>query len=171
MAEESIRGFALPGEVDGTGLKIGIVRSSWNAKVMECLEEGARDVLVNCGVKEEDIITECVAGAYEIPFTVQLLLEKTEVDAVIALGCLIKGETMHFEYISEAVTHGLMRLGLDYKKPVIYGVLTVMNEEQAKARCGLLGDSTTFEVDTHVNNAIHYTQRKRMVINKYKINT
>ncbi|KAF4667589.1 lumazine synthase [Perkinsus chesapeaki] len=138
----SIRGFALPGEVDGTNLKIGIVRSSWNAKVVESLEQGALDVLVQCGVKKDDIITEYVAGAYEIPYAVQVLLEKTKVDAVIAIGCLIKGETMHFEYISEAVTHGLTRLCLDYKKPVIYGVLTVLTEEQAKARCGLLGESS-----------------------------
>ncbi|KAF4688309.1 lumazine synthase [Perkinsus olseni] len=90
---------------------------------------------------------------------------KTEVDAVIALGCLIKGETMHFEYISEAVTHGLMRLGLDYKKPVIYGVLTVMNEEQAKARCGLLGDSV------HHNEAREWAKtaiRQCNIAQKYK---
>ncbi|EER08688.1 6,7-dimethyl-8-ribityllumazine synthase, putative [Perkinsus marinus ATCC 50983] len=165
MTDESIRGFSLPGEVDGRGLRIGIVRASWNAKVVELLEEGAVEVLLASGVKKEDIITEYVAGSYEVPFAVQLLLEKTNVDAVIALGCLIKGETMHFEYISEAVTHALMRLGLDHKKPVIYGVLTVLNEEQAEARCGMLADSV------HGNEAREWAKtavRQCNVMQKYQ---
>merc|ERR1712061_922629 len=89
----------------------------------------------SCNVK--DIIVEQVAGSYEIPSAAQVLLESGSFHGVICIGCLIKGETMHFEYINEAVTQGIMRLNLDYKTPVIYGILSVLNEEHARARSGL----------------------------------
>ena len=82
-----------------------------------------------------------VPGAYELPFAAKCLMRSSDVDAVMCIGCLIKGETMHFEYICEAVTQGIMRLNLDGDNtppgPVIFGVLAVLNEEQAKARAGL----------------------------------
>merc|ERR1719313_366534 len=84
-----------------------------------------------------DITVESVAGSYEVPCAAQLLLESKKFDAVICIGCLVKGETMHFEYICEAVSQGVMRLNLDYKVPVIYGVLSVLTEQQAKDRAGV----------------------------------
>merc|ERR1712203_859027 len=86
-----------------------------------------------------DIVVEDVAGSYEIPVAAQVLLETKLYDGLICIGCLIKGESMHFEYINEAVTQGIMRLNLDYKAPVIYGILGCLNEEQAKARAGVDG--------------------------------
>merc|ERR1719446_1673455 len=86
-----------------------------------------------------DITLENVAGSYEVPCAAQQLLESKKFDAVVCIGCLVKGETMHFEYICEAVSQGIMRLNLDYKVPVIYGILSVLNEEQAKARSGIDG--------------------------------
>merc|ERR1712203_936985 len=86
-----------------------------------------------------DIVVEDVAGSYEIPSAAQVLLETGRFDGVLCVGCLIKGESMHFEYINEAVTQGIMRLNLDYKIPVVYGILSVLNEDQAKARAGLDG--------------------------------
>merc|ERR1712048_851688 len=132
----SIRGIDLP-TFDGKGLKIAVVTARWNSIVTESLLEGAKAAMASCSV--HDVHVERVAGSYEVPAAAQVLLESGRFDGVICIGCLIKGETMHFEYINEAVTQGIMRLNLDYKKPVIYGILSVYNEAQAKARSGLDG--------------------------------
>ena len=78
-----------------------------------------------------------VPGSYELPFGAKCLIESSRVDVVVAVGCLIKGDTMHFEYICEGVTQGIMRLNADTETPVIFGVLAVLNEAQARARAGL----------------------------------
>ena len=83
-----------------------------------------------------------MSGSYEVVSGAQVLLDQGVVDGVIVMGVLIKGDTMHFEYISEAVTQGVMRLNIDYKMPVVYGVLSVFNEEQAKQRAGMMGESS-----------------------------
>merc|ERR1712087_679676 len=101
------------------------------------LVDGCKEALKTCNVS--DITVEYVAGSYEIPSAAQVLLESGNFDGMVCIGCLIKGETMHFEYISEAVTQGIMKLNLDYKTPVIYGVLGCLNEDQAKARSGVVG--------------------------------
>mmetsp|Transcript_50564 Transcript_50564/g.134548 ORF Transcript_50564/g.134548 Transcript_50564/m.134548 type:complete len:384 (-) Transcript_50564:136-1287(-) len=132
----SIRGLDLP-TLDGTGLRIAIVSARWNSVVCSALVDGARAAMTSCNVK--DIVVEHVAGSYELPAAVQVLLETGRYDGIICIGCLVKGESMHFEYINEAVTQAVMRLNLDYKVPVIYGVLSVLNEDQAKARSGLDG--------------------------------
>ncbi|CAE8605656.1 unnamed protein product, partial [Polarella glacialis] len=121
---KTIRGLDLPA-FDGTGLRIAIVSARWNSIVCESLVHGAVEAMKTCNVT--DITVEFVAGAYEIPGAAQVLLESKKFHGVICIGCLIKGETMHFEYISEAVTQGIMRLNLDYKTPVIYGILGVLN--------------------------------------------
>ena len=82
-----------------------------------------------------------VGGAYELPFSVKRMIELHDVDVVCPIGCLIKGETAHFEYIAEAVTQGLMRVSLDTGVPVLFGVLTVFNADQARARAGI-GDGS-----------------------------
>lgn len=141
---ESIRGLALP-QMDGKGLRIGIVAARWNAVVTDNLVAGATTKMKECGVT--DITIERVAGSYELPFAAVAMLESKKFDGIICIGCLVKGETMHFEYICEAVTQGIMRLNLDYKLPVIYGVLSVLNEEQAKARAGLEGKGHNSGID------------------------
>lgn len=95
------------------------------------------------GVKEENIIVESVPGLFELPYGSQLFLEKQKklgepLDAVIPIGVLIKGSTMHFEYICDSVTHQLMKLNFDAGVPVIFGVLTCLTDEQAMARAGLV---------------------------------
>lgn len=119
---------------DGSDLKIGIVKTRWNTEVTHLLFDRCKKALLDSNVLEENIVSIDVPGAYELPSGAQYLLDSAGVDAVVVLGSLIKGETMHFEYISEAVTQGIMRLNLDNKKSVIFGVLTCMNEEQAKYR-------------------------------------
>ena len=108
-----------PVRKDGSSLRIGIVRARWNDEVVSSLSGGCRKELIACGVKEENIIEWKVPGSYELPLGAKKMLDTEKVDAVVCIGTLIKGETMHFEYICEAVTQGIMRLNLDYGKPVM----------------------------------------------------
>lgn len=119
---------------NGAGLRIGIAVTRWNRHITGTLLERCKDGLRECQVADENIIVRDVPGSYELPLGAKFLFEQEDVDAVVVLGSLIKGETMHFEYICEAVTQGLMRLNLDYGKPVIFGVLACLNEEQAVHR-------------------------------------
>ncbi|EFR01775.1 6,7-dimethyl-8-ribityllumazine synthase [Nannizzia gypsea CBS 118893] len=140
-------GIKGPGEVqtyDGSHLRIAIVHARWNEKIISALVEGAKKSILAGGVEEENIVVQSVPGSYELPFAVKNLYEATDkvagarpFDAIIAIGVLIKGETMHFEYIADAVSHGLMRVQLDLGVPVVFGVLTVLNDEQGLARAGL----------------------------------
>lgn len=115
---------------------IGIVVSEWNSGITEALLEGALEYLRARGVKEKNTIIRRVPGAYELPLGAQFLAARKEVDGVIALGCVIQGETRHFDFICDAVAHGIMDVGLTFNKPVAFGVLTTDNEAQAKARAG-----------------------------------
>ncbi len=119
---------------NGEGLKIGIVRARWNEDTISVACDRAAQALADSGVRSEDITELHVPGSYELPQGAQMLLQKGGFDAIIAVGVLIKGETMHFEYIAEAVTQGLMRTSLDYKVPVIFGVLTCLNQAQVDHR-------------------------------------
>lgn len=120
----------------GKGRKYGIVVSRWNDFFTEKMLGGAVDTLVRHGAKEENISVVRVPGAWEIPIAVKKLLETGKVDGVAALGCLIRGSTPHFDYISSEVTKGLGKLGLDTGIPVTYGVITVENLDQAIERTG-----------------------------------
>lgn len=122
---------------DGNALKIGIVRARWNDEVVTSLTNGCKRELKACGVKDENIIEWKVPGSYELPMGGLKMIKNVAVDAIVCIGLLIKGETMHFEYIAEAVTQGIMRLNLDYEIPIIFGVLCVLNLEQALVRAGL----------------------------------
>lgn len=144
----TIRGLDLP-QFDGKGLKIAIVSARWNQIVCGSLVDGCKEALKACNVQPEDITLDYVAGAYEVPFGAQVMLDTKKFDAVVCIGCLVKGETMHFEYICEAVSQGIMRLNLDYKTPVIYGILSVLTEEQAKARAGLDGKTAKPDPSGH----------------------
>lgn len=120
--------------LDGSGFTIGIVRASWNKDIIDGLFESCLAGLRDSGVAEDNISVISVPGTFELPLAAHDLIEKKKVDAVIVLSCLIKGETMHFEYISEGVTQGLMRVMLDTKTPIIFGVLPCLTYEQAVAR-------------------------------------
>ncbi|KAJ3176934.1 hypothetical protein HDU85_006464 [Gaertneriomyces sp. JEL0708] len=123
--------------LNGAGLKVLIVHTRWNLEIVQALVDGAVETLVTNGVSKEDITIRDVPGAYELPFATQSLLAQGPYDAAISIGVLIKGSTMHFEYIADATSHGLMRVGLDTKKPVIFGVLTCLTDDQAFERAGL----------------------------------
>ncbi len=115
---------------------IGIVVSEWNSPVTENLLKGAVDTLVLAGVKKSDIIIEYVPGSVELTLGAQTLLEGTLSHAIIVLGCVVQGETAHFDYVCDSVTQGITTLNIEYNTPVIFGVLTTNNQEQAEARAG-----------------------------------
>lgn len=122
--------------MDGEGIRIGIIRTRWNKEYVDKLVDGAKEALKEVGVKDDDIFVTEVPGAFELPMAARFLAMSGTVDAIITTGVLIKGETMHFEYISEAVSSGIMSVGLQTMTPVIFGVLTCMNEQQVADRAG-----------------------------------
>ncbi|HNX21108.1 MAG TPA: 6,7-dimethyl-8-ribityllumazine synthase [Bacteroidales bacterium] len=117
--------------------KIGIVVSEWNPTVTNALKEGALFTLLDHGVLEANVAIHQVPGSFELPLGAAMLLDADdELDGVICLGCVIQGETRHFDFISQAVANGAMKVGLDYEVPVIFGVLTCDTMEQAVDRSG-----------------------------------
>lgn len=117
-------------------VKIAIVASRFNSFVVDRLYDGAIKSLNTNGVKNESITVVKVPGAFEIPVAVKNLLDKNEFDAVITLGAVIRGETPHFDYICNECSHGISMLAMNSGIPVIFGVLTVENTEQAMDRAG-----------------------------------
>jgi len=118
------------------GLRFGVVVSEWNREITGKLEQGALSQLNRQGVLPDDITLLHVPGSFELPFAGRLLAEKDGYDAIILLGCVIRGETSHYDYVCQGVTQGTMELNLRYAVPFIFGVLTTENEEQALARAG-----------------------------------
>jgi len=116
------------------GYRFAVVVSRFNEEITEGLLQGARERLAEASVPEENVTIIRVPGAFEIPITAQRLGESGEYDAIVCLGCLIKGETMHFEYIAEAASHGIMQAAAATGVPMAFGVLTALTEEQALAR-------------------------------------
>jgi len=121
---------------DGSTYRLGLVVAEWNQEITAVLEYGALEILLKSGVKKENLFHLQVPGSYELVSGAQLILENRPVDAVICLGCVIQGETPHFDFICQAVSNGLISLTLKYNKPVIFGVLTTLNLDQAKERSG-----------------------------------
>jgi len=121
---------------DATDLRIGIVVSDWNNDITHALLEGAVNTLLRHGVKPGEIIVKHVPGSFELTLGAQFIAEYEDTDAVICLGCVIQGETPHFNYICQGVTQGITQLNLEYNIPFIFGVLTTDNHQQAADRAG-----------------------------------
>lgn len=124
------------GRLRGKGLRICLVVSQFNEPVTTRLEEGARQTLTKAGVADEDMEVFRVPGAWELPLAIRWVLERGGWDGVVALGCVIRGETPHFEYISMGATAGLEALARTYGVPVGFGLLTTDDGDQALARAG-----------------------------------
>ncbi len=123
------------------GMRFGIVVSEWNSKVTGALLQGAFDTLLKHGAQDEDILVHTVPGSFELIFGSSQMMKSGMVDAVIAIGCVIRGDTPHFDYICQGTTHGLSELNFRGDVPVIYGLLTCNTMEQAENRCGgILGN-------------------------------
>lgn len=121
---------------NAAAMSFGIVWAEWNHKTTHALMMGAKNTLLAHGAKAENIITKTVPGAFELTLGAQYLAEFTHVDAIICIGCVIQGDTKHFDFICESVAKGVTDLNIKYNKPVIFGVLTVNNQEQADDRTG-----------------------------------
>ncbi|MBK7231397.1 MAG: 6,7-dimethyl-8-ribityllumazine synthase [Saprospiraceae bacterium] len=115
---------------------IAIVYSSWHHLIVDNLLNSCIETLVSNGIDINNLSFFQVPGSFEIPLTSQWLLESPKIDGVVCLGCIIKGETQHDEFIAHAINHAIMDLNLKFGKPVINGVLTTLNIKQAKARSG-----------------------------------
>ncbi|EAZ82144.1 6,7-dimethyl-8-ribityllumazine synthase [Algoriphagus machipongonensis] len=114
----------------------GIIVSEWNEEVTEALYSGALQTLLENGAKKDNIIRKNVPGSFELTLAAQWLAQEESIDAVICLGCVIQGETKHFDFICDAVAHGITNVSLKYNKPVIFGVLTPNTQQQALDRAG-----------------------------------
>ena len=116
--------------------KIALVTAEWNAEITEAMAVACVDTLVKHGVKSSDIVRLSAPGSFELPFVAKQSITKYNVDAVICIGCIIQGETRHFDFIAQATANGIMQLGLESNVPVIFGVLTTNNMQQAIDRAG-----------------------------------
>lgn len=124
----------LTGSQIAPGYRFAIVVSRFNETITEGLLGGARVLLREAGVRDEDVTIVRVPGAFEIPLAAERLAGSGAYDAVICLGCLIKGDTMHFEYLAEAASHGIAQAAAATGVPIAFGVLTTLTEEQAMER-------------------------------------
>ncbi len=120
----------------GKDMRIAIVVAEWNFEITDSLRKAACDTLIKQGVSEEEIFISFVPGTFELSLGAQHMIETYPVDAVIVLGCVIQGETRHFDFICQSVTDGITRLNLKYSIPVVFGVLTTQTLEQAQDRSG-----------------------------------
>lgn len=126
---------------DASAMKVGIVVAEWNYEITSKLLEGARSTLIKNGVSPENIIERWVPGSFELVYGAKLIAQKTDIDAVIILGCVIRGETPHFDYICSGVTQGITTLNLESGIPFIFGLLTNNTMKQSVDRAGgILGN-------------------------------
>ena len=121
---------------EASKMRFGIVVSDWNREVTDALLEGAARTLKKHGATDNNIVIRRVPGSFELTLGAQFLAEYDDLDAVICLGCIIQGETPHFNYICQGVTQGITQLNLEYNIPFIFGVLTTLNLQQALDRAG-----------------------------------
>lgn len=136
MATSNLSAYSGKGLADVSGRKVGIVVSEWNGEITESLFTAAFETLVKLGIQRENIFRINVPGSYELSFGAQVMAQKEEIDSVICLGCVIQGETRHFEFICQSVAQGIKDVSLKYNKPVVFGVLTTDNKRQALDRAG-----------------------------------
>ncbi len=122
--------------LDASGLRVAIVVATFNDEITARLLEGARECLKKNNVPADSVTEQRVPGAFELPLAAQLLARSGDYDAIVALGCVVRGDTPHFEYVSQAATYGLQRVALDTGVPVAFGVLTTDDFAQAEARAG-----------------------------------
>ncbi len=137
------------------GKTFGIVVATFYKDISQSLMHGAINRLLTAGVKKKNIITLEVPGTVELTYGARFLAERNKPDAVICLGCVIRGETPHFDYVCLSATQGITQLNLTYPMPFIFGVLTTNNLQQAKARAGgKLGNKGSDAAQTAINMAL-----------------
>ena len=135
-SEKSLSSFKYSKDKDIKKYHFGIVVSEWNEEVTESMFEGAISTIISMGGDRDKIIRLNVPGSFELTMGAQHLANQDRIDTVICLGCVIQGETRHFDFICQAVAQGITAVGLKYNKPVIFGVLTTNTLQQALERAG-----------------------------------
>ena len=135
-AYQNLSAYDFDSVPDASDMTIGIVVSEWNTNITEKLLIGAINTLEKHGVKPENIITRRVPGSFELTFGAKRLAESKELNAIIILGCVVKGDTPHFDYVCSGVTQGITALNLMYDIPFIFGLLTTDTMEQSEDRAG-----------------------------------
>ena len=133
----------IEGAGDATGLRVGIVVSAYHDAITEALKEGAVDALRRAGAKKVKVIR--VSGAFEVPFAARQAAQTGRFDAVVCLGCIVRGETPHFDYIASAVAHGIGTASQATGVPISFGVLTTNTYDEAVARAGSGRDNKGWE--------------------------
>ena len=133
---KSLSDYSSKNLVDISNCRFAIVVSEWNEGVTESLYNGAYETLVTQGAQADNIIRKDVPGSFELSLGAQKMAENEDIDAVICIGCVIQGETKHFDFICSAVANGITTVSLKYNKPVIFGVLTPNTQKQALDRAG-----------------------------------
>ncbi len=131
LSEYNIKSVA-----NAENMKFGIVVAEWNTEITEALYQGAYNTLIKHGAKPENIVKEYVPGTFELTLGAQLIGDNCFVDAIIVLGCVIQGETRHFDFICQGIAYGITELNIKLNLPVIFGVLTTDNQQQALDRAG-----------------------------------
>jgi 6,7-dimethyl-8-ribityllumazine synthase len=123
-----------PEGLDGTGLRVGVVRARWNTHVVERLADGVRRGLKDLGVASDDVVEVSVPGSFEVPFGARVLASSGEVDTVVCIGAVVRGETSHYDLVAGECAAGVQQVQLTTGVPVAFGVLTTEDEDQAFAR-------------------------------------
>ena len=136
MKKTNLSDFDPKSVPNGKGYRIGVITAEWNSEVTNVMCQGAIDTLREHGVLKKNITLLRVPGTFELTTAANLLLTRTQIDAVICIGCVIQGETRHFEFICQAVSQGLTNVALKHGRPVIFSVLTCDTMQQALDRAG-----------------------------------
>jgi 6,7-dimethyl-8-ribityllumazine synthase len=136
MATKNLSIYDESGIPDARSYRFGIVVSEWNPEITENLYKGAEQTLLDRQVKQENIVRWDVPGSFELIYGCKKMIETTKVDAIIAIGNIIRGETKHFDFVCEGVTQGIKDINLQYDVPVIFCVLTDENRQQSLDRSG-----------------------------------
>ncbi len=136
MSTKNLSNYDINSVPSGKDMSFAIIVSEWNNDITEKLYNGAYNTLVKHGVKKENIHKEYVPGTFELTYAANIFANYAYFDAVIVLGCVIQGETRHFDFICSGVTHGISEINATLETPVIFGVLTTNNKQQAIDRAG-----------------------------------
>jgi len=136
MKKTNLSDYSLSSVPDGSPWTVAVVAAEWNPEVTNAMLQGAVETLRRHGVKEDNIVVHRVPGTYELTYAADTLAELDSIDAVICIGCVIQGETRHFEFICQAVSQGLTNVALANHKPIIFSVLTCDTMQQALDRAG-----------------------------------
>ena len=150
---------ASPPDVNGAGIRVGIIAARFNDHIVVALRDGALRALARVGVADSDIIEIWVPGAFEVPLAALTLAESAKVDAVICLGAVIRGDTAHFDFVAGQAARGIQDAQLTTGIPIMFGVLTVENEQQAIERSGPGLDNKGDEAALGAIEMVHILRR------------